>query len=261
MSTATRRCSRASRSTPISRPASARTTRRPAGGGDGEAAQGHGHPDPRGLVSKDLHALAPLISADTSAFLAFCTDDRNPLDVAEEGHLDFIIREAIRCGAPALHVYRTATISAARIFGLADRGMIAPGRRADIVLLDGALEDCRVAQVISAGRPVTPELFSERKPVAPVGLSSVKARPVSAADFRATRHGPDTPVIGVLPGKIITEHLRRALPDSGVDLAQDVIKLAVVERHGKNGGIAVAAVHGFGLKKGAIASSIGHDSP
>ncbi len=213
-----------------------------------------------GSVSKDLHALAPLISADTSAFLAFCTDDRNPLDVAEEGHLDFIIREAIRCGAPPLHVYRTATISAARIFGLADRGMIAPGRRADIVLLDGALEDCRVAQVISAGRPVTPELFSQRTPVAPVGLTSVKARPVAAADFRATRHGPDTPVIGVLPGKIITEHLRRALPDTGVDLAQDVIKLSVVERHGKNGGIAVAAVHGFGLKKGAIASSIGHDS-
>ncbi len=104
-----------------------------------------------GSVSKDLHALAPLISADTSAFLAFCTDDRNPLDVAEEGHLDFIIREAIRCGAPPLHAYRTATISAARIFGLVDRGMIAPGRRADIVLLEGALEACRVSQVFSAG--------------------------------------------------------------------------------------------------------------
>jgi adenine deaminase len=65
-----------------------------------------------GSVSKDLHALAPIISADTSPFLAFCTDDRNPLDVAEEGHLDFIIREAIRCGASPLHVYRTATISA-----------------------------------------------------------------------------------------------------------------------------------------------------
>jgi adenine deaminase len=213
-----------------------------------------------GSVSKDLHALAPIISADTSAFLAFCTDDRNPLDVAEEGHLDFIIREAIRSGAPALHVYRTATISAARIFGLVDRGMIAPGRRADIVLLDGALEECQVSQVISAGRVVTPALFAGRTPVAPVGLASVKARPVSAADFRATRHGDDTPVIGVVPGRIITEHLRRALPGSGVDLDQDVIKLAVVERHGKNGGIAVAAVHGFGLKKGAIASSIGHDS-
>jgi len=213
-----------------------------------------------GSVSKDLHALTPIISADTSAFLAFCTDDRNPLDVAEEGHLDFIIREAIARGAPALHVYRAATISAARIFGLDDRGMIAPGRRADIALLDGALEDCRVSEVISAGRPVTADLFAARRSVEPVGLASVKARHVSAADFRAARHGADTPVIGVIPGRIITEHLRMAVPPSGIDLDGDVIKLAVVERHGRNGGISVAAVHGFGLKRGAIASSVGHDS-
>jgi adenine deaminase len=213
-----------------------------------------------GSVSKDLHALAPIISAETSPFLAFCTDDRNPLDVAEEGHLDFVIREAIRCGAPALHVYRTATISAARIFGLVDRGMVAPGCRADIVLLDGALEECRVAQVFSAGRPVDDALFAGRQKVAPVGLASMKARKVSADDFAAKRHGADTPVIGVLPGKIITAHLRKTLPAAGVDPAQDIIKLAVVERHGRTGGIAVGAVHGFGLKRGAIASSVGHDS-
>jgi adenine deaminase len=213
-----------------------------------------------GSVSKDLHALAPIISADTSPFLAFCTDDRNPLDVAEEGHLDFVIREAIRCGAPPLHVYRTATISAARLFGFNDRGMIAPGRRADIVLLDGALEDCRVSEVICAGRPVTPALFAARTPVPPVGLASMKARRVGPEDFIAKRHGPDTPVIGVLPGKIITAHLRRTLPETGVDLAQDIIKLAVVERHGRTGNIGVGSVSGFGLKRGAIASSIGHDS-
>ncbi len=213
-----------------------------------------------GSVSKDLHALAPIISAETSPFLAFCTDDRNPLDVAEEGHLDFVIREAIRSGAPPLHVYRTATISAARIFGLTDRGMVAPGYRADIVLLDGALEECRVTQVISAGRPVDDSLFASRPAVAPVGLASMKARRVTAQHFAARHHGPATPVIGVLPGKIITAHLTKAVPDTGVDLAQDIIKLAVVERHGKTGNIAVGAVHGFGLKRGAIASSIGHDS-
>jgi adenine deaminase len=218
-----------------------------------------------GSVSKDLHALVSLISAETSAFLAFCTDDRNPLDVAEEGHLDFIIREAIRCGAPALHVYRAATISGARLFGLADRGMIAPGWRADIVLLEGALEDCRVAQVISAGRPVTPELFAGRQAVAPVGLSSMRAKTVAAADFAARHVGQETPVIGVVPGRIITEHLRRTVPPSGVDPGQDIIKVAVIERHGRNtgsaaSGMAVASVHGFGLKRGAIASSVGHDS-
>ncbi len=213
-----------------------------------------------GSVSKDLHALTPLISAETSAFLAFCTDDRNPLDVAEEGHLDFIIREAIRNGAPPLHVYRVATVSAARLFGLTDRGLVAPGYRADIVLLEGALEDCRVSEVIAGGRPVTPALFAGRKEVKPVGLESMHARPVSASDFVATHHGLDTPVIGVVPGRIITGHLKRPVPPSGVDKDQDIIKVAVIERHGKNGNVAVAAVHGFGLQRGAIASSVGHDS-
>jgi adenine deaminase len=213
-----------------------------------------------GSVSKDLHALAPLISADTSPFLAFCTDDRNPLDVAEEGHLDFIIRTAISLGAPALHAYRVATVSAARLFGLTDRGMIAPGYRADIVLLDGELEDCRVSEVISAGRRVTARLFDERTPVAPVGRGSVQAREVTAGDFTSHRHGPGTPVIGVIPGKIITAHLKRDVPPSGVDATANIAKIAVVERHGRNGNIAVGAVEGFGLKRGAIASSVGHDS-
>ena len=71
-----------------------------------------------GSVSKDLHALAPIITERNSPFIAFCTDDRNPLDIAEEGHLDFMIRTAIALGAPPLAAYRAASISAARIFGL-----------------------------------------------------------------------------------------------------------------------------------------------
>ena len=85
-----------------------------------------------GSVSKDLHALAPIITERHSPFLAFCTDDRNPLDIAEEGHLDYIIRTAIALGAPPLAAYRAASISAARIFGLHDRGLVAPGWRADL---------------------------------------------------------------------------------------------------------------------------------
>jgi adenine deaminase len=213
-----------------------------------------------GSVSKDLHALTPIISAETSTFLAFCTDDRNPLDVAEGGHIDFVIRTAISLGAPALHVYRVATVSAARLFGLTDRGLVAPGYRADIVLLEGELAECAVSTVISAGRLVTSQLFETRTPVPPVGLSSMKAKQVSAGDFKAKHTGENTPVIGVEPGKIITQYLKRTLPASGIDTAQDVIKVAVIERHGKNGNIAVSSVHGFGLKRGAIASSVGHDS-
>lgn len=216
-----------------------------------------------GSVSKDLHALVPLISADTSAFLAFCTDDRNPLDIAEEGHLDYMIREAIRHGAPRHHVYRVASWSAANAFGLSDRGLIAPGRRADIVLVDD-LDACAVRQVISAGRLVTPELFATRRPVAPVGLDSVKAREVTAEDFRIPARESATRVIGVVPGRIITEDVRLELPvidgEKRADLAQDAVKVCVVERHGRNGNIGRGFVHGFGMKRGAIASSVGHDS-
>lgn len=216
-----------------------------------------------GSVSKDLRALAPLLSVETSPFLCFCTDDRNPLDVADEGHIDGIIRMAIALGVPPLAAYRAASLTAARAYGLVDRGMIAPGYRADIVLID-ALDTCRVSDVVSAGRPVDEALFAGRQRVPPVGLDSMKARRVSAGDFLVPGTGQGRPVIGVVPGRIITQHLVRDLPasDGAVlpDPAQDVAKVCVVERHGHNGNIGRGFVHGFGMKRGAIASSIGHDS-
>ncbi|HKG81771.1 MAG TPA: adenine deaminase [Beijerinckiaceae bacterium] len=216
-----------------------------------------------GSVSKDLAALGSLLTVETSPFLALCTDDRNPLDIAEEGHLDHMIRTLIARGCRPLAVYRAASLTAARAFGLADRGMIAPGRRADIVLLDD-LEACAVASVISAGRIVDEALFAMREPVAPIGLESVKATPVTAERFRVAATAGTQSVIGVIPGKILTEHLRRDLPAQGgarcIDLAQDVIKVAVVARHGINRNIGLGFVNGFGLKRGAIASSVGHDS-
>ncbi len=216
-----------------------------------------------GSVSKDLHALAPLITPDTAPFMAFCTDDRNPLEIAEQGHLDYIIRTAIKLGARPLDAYRMATISAARAFGLRDRGLVAPGWRADLVIVDD-LESCAVRRVLTAGRVVDDALFAGRRTVAPVGRRSVKARSVTAADFTARGSGPSTRVIGVVPGRIITDDITAVLPYAdgirGIDLDQDIVKVAVVERHGRGGSIGVAFVKGFGLKTGAIASSIGHDS-
>ncbi|MEX2691721.1 adenine deaminase [Rhizobium mongolense] len=216
-----------------------------------------------GSVSKDLKALMPIITERLSPYLALCTDDRNPLDIAEQGHLDYMIRTAIASGVDPLAIYRAASISAARAFGLMDRGLIAPGWRADLAVID-SLERCKAEIVFSAGRRVSDELFATRKPVAPVGLDSVKARPVNAAHFGVPVTEDETPVIGVTPGKIITEFRRHRLPakgnQTGIDLENDIIKVAVIERHGKNGNHANGFVQGFGLKKGAIASTVGHDS-
>ncbi|MEJ6477745.1 MAG: adenine deaminase C-terminal domain-containing protein, partial [Octadecabacter sp.] len=105
--------------------------------------------------------------------------------------------------------------------------------------------------------------FDARKIVPPIGRGSVKARPVTASDFRTTSNKPDTDVIGILPGKIITEHLHFDIAiadgDKRPDLTRDLVKIAVVERHGINGNIATGFVQGFGLQRGAIASTVCHD--
>lgn len=206
-----------------------------------------------GSVSKDLDALMPLINADTASFLAFCTDDRNPLDIAEGGHLDGMIRRVIQSGVKAHHAYRIASLSAAQAFGLRDRGMIAPGRRADIVLVSD-LDQVRVEQVITAGRPVSDALFQARREIAPRHLTTMKRAPVTQVDFPAGPTTGEVRAIGVVPGLIITEDRRVTLPDPAVN------RVAVVARHGKNENIGHGHVLGFGLQQGAIASSVGHDS-
>ncbi len=215
-----------------------------------------------GSVSKDMHALQPLLTHFTAPYMCLCTDDRNPLDIGEHGHLDYVIRTLIALGSPALAVYRAATLSAAEAFGLKDRGMIAPGKRADIVVLD-SLEKCNSAIVFSGGVEVTDEAFAARGHVAPVARGSVKAPRVTAEQFRATGNREETDVIGIIEGKIITEHLRETVPivdgDKAPDPSRDLTRITVIERHGKNGNIASGFVKGFGLQAGAIASTVCHD--
>ena len=215
-----------------------------------------------GSVSKDLHALAPLLTERHSPYLCFCTDDRNPLDIGEHGHLDYMIRTAISLGCPPLAVYRAASLSAAEAFGLKDRGLIAPGKRADIAVID-SLEGCHAAMVLAGGVEVTEAAFASRQTTAPVARNSVKAPRVTAQDFRTAGNRAETPVIGILPGKIITPHLTfDILPEDGdkrPDLTRDLMKIAVIERHGKNGNRATGFVQGFGMQRGAIASTVCHD--
>ncbi|MCU0899168.1 MAG: adenine deaminase [Cypionkella sp.] len=215
-----------------------------------------------GSVSKDLHALAPLLTERHAPFLCLCTDDRNPLDIAEHGHLDYMIRTLIGLGCPPIAVYRAASLSAAEAFGLKDRGLIAPGKRADIAVID-TLEGCHAALVLAGGIVADAASFAARSPVAPVARQSVKAPRVTAGSFRTGGNRAETPVIGILPGKIITEHLTLEIApvdgDKRPDPERDLIKIAVIERHGVNGNRATGFVTGFGLKRGAIASTVCHD--
>ncbi len=216
-----------------------------------------------GSVAKDIRTLSPAITAETSVLCSFCTDDRNPVDIFEEGHIDHLIRTAIAQGVPTLHAYRAASLSAARGFGLVDRGLIAPGKRADIVLLDD-LDSCAIRSVISGGRRVEEIDFAAQSHPAAIGLASMKLEPVTGADFITPTAGPGGPVIGIIPGKIVTEHRNMSLPYLNgqrlPDPENDVLKIAVLSRHGKNRNIGRGFVQGFGLKSGALASSVGHDS-
>ncbi|MDP4893443.1 adenine deaminase [Cypionkella sp.] len=215
-----------------------------------------------GSVSKDLHALVGLLTERFSPYLCLCTDDRNPLDIGEQGHLDYMIRTAIALGAAPLAVYRAASLSAAEAFGLKDRGLIAPGKRADIAVID-TLEACNVAQVFTGGVEISAAAFAAREILPPVARHSVKAPPITAADFRSSGNRVQTPVIGIIPGKIVTEHLSYDIApqdgDKRPDIARDLVKIAVIERHGVNGNRATGFVKGFGLQRGAIGSTVCHD--
>ena len=215
-----------------------------------------------GSVSKDLEALQPVLTDTSAPYMCLCTDDRNPLDIADHGHLDYMIRRLIQKGCSPLSVYRAASLSAAEAFGLKDRGLIAPGLRADIVALD-SLADCNAQLVIVGGHVADDDAFAARRTIAPVGRGSVKAPQVRPEDFRCSGNRTETDVIGILEGKIITEHLRENIEpqdgDKRPDPERDLMRIAVIERHGKNGNIATGFVHGFGIKRGAIASTVCHD--
>ncbi|MCK5295455.1 MAG: adenine deaminase, partial [Alphaproteobacteria bacterium] len=217
-----------------------------------------------GSVSKDVTALAPLLDEINSPFMAFCTDDRNPLDIADEGHIDHLIKLAIKAGASPIMAYRAASWSAAQGFGLKDRGLIAPSYLADIVLLEN-LEQCTVKTVIKSGKVVTPDIFTQQTGKNNIGYNTVKRSPVTKADFRIQSKKTSTTVIGIIPNSIITEKLQLDLPvkngEKHQDPSQDTAKVCVLARHGSNDNIGRGFVKGFGLQGNcALGSTVGHDS-
>jgi adenine deaminase len=202
-----------------------------------------------GSVAKDLDALIPLLTLETSTSLGFCTDDRNPYDIATQGHIDHLVRTAIHRGVRPEVVYRAASWSVARHYGLERVGAIAPGYRADLVVLDDPASTA-IHSVLKAGRLVG-ELASVST-VVPQFENSVRAVAPQTHDLE----GPtgQVHVIEVQEGKILTG--RRVENHR----APGVCRLSVLERHGKGSRPSNGYVTGFGDLEGAIASSVGHDS-
>ena len=215
-----------------------------------------------GSVSKDLDALSEILTERTSPYVCLCTDDRNPLDIGEHGHINYMIRKLISKGISPLAVYRAASLSAAEAFGLKDRGLISPGKRADIVGLSD-LYNCEISLVVCGGKRIDEDSFTGRKVVEPIGRYSVNSPKLKNNSFKISETSEETDIIGIIEGKILTDHLKEKIPilngDKLPNISRDLLRLTVIERHGKNGNISNSFVKGFGLKSGAIASTVCHD--
>ena len=208
-----------------------------------------------GSVAKDLRELHPLLQSANSPFIGFCTDDRNPKDIANEGHIDYLIRKSIEYGIDAATVFRSASWSVARHYGL-DKGplrigAIAPGYVADLVLLND-IQSCSIHSVYKSGEWIQ-KVVSEKKSNTMRFPDTMHASVPQEKDLM-TSHG-NVNVIGLIEGKIITEHFVMNSKTKGVQM------ISVLERHHGKLKPSNGYVFGFGeCLNGAIASSVGHDS-
>ena len=219
-----------------------------------------------GSTARNLHSLLPLVTPENARRCMFVTDDRHPSDLLREGHIDFLLREAVAQGLDPITAIQMATINPAEYFRLYDKGAVAPGRRADLVVLSD-LRDIRPEMVFRGGQLVAQEgqvLPGIVTPVQTPLRGSVNVAPLAAEALRVPATGGRMRVIGVSEGQIVTEKLMLApRVDDGLAVAdpeRDILKLAVVERHLASGRVGLGFVHGFGLQRGAIAGSVAHDS-
>ena len=213
-----------------------------------------------GTAAKNLEALVPLLSPRYYERCMFCTDDKHPSDLLEKGHIDYIVRKAIQLGADPILTIKAASHNAARYYQLNNRGAIAPGYLADFAVVDG-LETVNVQMVFKKGKLWYSEDYCREMPMPAIepylvdrAHDTFHVRPLVADDFRDQRRRG---VIGLVPGEIMST-------DNGyadhVDLEQDILKIAVIERHKGTGHIGLGYIQGYGLKSGAVATSISHDS-
>ena len=223
-----------------------------------------------GSSEKNLDALLPLVNDSTYRRCFFVVDDRSCSDLLREGDIDAVVRKAIDRGLEPVRAIQMATINTAEYFRLHDRGAVAPGYRADLITITD-LTQLEIDMVFHKGKLVARRgkpLFSVPR-VAPELTDTVRIKPLSVESLSLrSRQGDEGekkhPVIQVVPGQITT---RKAVEVMRVvnglivpDAERDLLKLVVVERHNATGNIGLGLVRGFGLKKGALASSVAHDS-
>jgi adenine deaminase len=217
--------------------------------------------------AKNLRDLLPLVTPANERRLCLCTDDRHPLDLLEEGSIDHLVRVTIAEGVDPLTAIRMATLNTAEHYRMEDRGAVAPGRRADLMVFSD-LDAPRAGMVFAGGELVAQD---GRMRVKQLRRSydhlprTVRIDPESL-EFEihaAGSHARHARVIGAIPDQLITRHLTREVPVRDglavADPARDLLKMAVVERHRGTGNVGLGFVAGMGLTRGAIASTVAHD--
>jgi adenine deaminase len=219
-----------------------------------------------GSAARNLEALLPLVQELHPPRVFFVTDDRDPQDLTTRGHIDSMVRRAIELGLDPIEAIRLASYNTAQYFRLYDRGAIAPGFVADLVVLDD-LRSFQVESVYKDGKLVAREgrlLVDTPRTSFPGVADTMHIRPVTLDDLRILAHPGLVEVIGIEPGQITTLHLREEAPlrhgEIVADPERDLLKLAVIERHHASGRVGLGLVKGFGLKRGALASSVAHDA-
>ncbi|MDP8246551.1 MAG: adenine deaminase [Candidatus Tritonobacter lacicola] len=220
-----------------------------------------------GGLARDMEALLPIVTPENERRCLFCTDDRHPQDLVNEGHMNYILKRAVSLGLDPITAIRMATINTAEYFGLGNIGAIAPGYTADIAIFD-SLKNFNVTMTFKRGKLVARDgamlpgtISGPRKGVL---RGSINIQWLKPSMFVIKDRGKRCRVIDIIPGQLITKQsIFKPKVENGKvvpDTRRDILKLVVVERHHASTNIGIGLVKGFGLKKGALASSVAHDS-
>jgi adenine deaminase len=219
----------------------------------------------QGTCAKNLQALLPAVNDKTARRMMWCSDDRHPHDLIAEGHIDSIVDEAIQSGLDPILAIQMATLNPAEYFKLDHLGAIAPGRQADLVVFSNlkkpAIEAVYCRGILTAENgEISPNIQVPSAPTVPPSMNV----DLEKIDFAISAAGEQVRVIEVVPEQVITRQLVEEITVKNSlavgDPSKDLLKLAVIERHKGTGNIGMGFVKGFGLKHGALASSVAHDS-